>query len=37
MPAGIILGIINGEEAIPDEWKKSLTAYEEIEGLISKI
>ncbi len=37
MPAGMILGIINGEEAIPDEWKKSLTAYEEIEGLISKI
>ena len=37
MPVGMILGIINGEEAVPDEWKKKLTSYKEIEGLISKI
>lgn len=37
MLAGMILGIINGEEAVPDEWKKKLTYSNEIEGLISKI
>lgn len=37
MPVGMILGIINGEEAVPDEWKKNLTFYKEIEELISKI
>lgn len=34
--AGMILGIINGEEAVPDEWKRNLTAYKDIGGLIGK-
>ncbi len=37
MLVGMILGILNGEESVPEEWKKNLTSYKEIEGLISKI
>jgi len=37
MPAGMILGIINGEEAIPDKWKKNLTDYEKITSLIEAL
>lgn len=35
--AGMILGIINGEKAVPDEWKRNLTALKDIEGMIGKI
>ena len=37
MPVGMILGIINGEKAVPDKWKENLTDYKEIKELISKI
>jgi len=37
MTAGMLLGIINGRESIPDSWIKNLNAYTEIERLISKI
>ncbi len=37
MPAGMILGIINGEQAVPAEWKKSLNAHEEILKIIETI
>ncbi len=36
MLTGTILGIINGEEAIPEEWEKNLTAYGEINSLIDQ-
>ncbi len=36
MPAGMILGIINGEDSVPAEWKKSLNTYREIEKLIGR-
>ena len=36
MVVGMILGIINGVESIPDKWIKSLSTYKEIEGLMSK-
>ena len=31
---GTILGLINGKEAIPEEWRKNLTVYREINSLI---
>jgi ADP-ribosylglycohydrolase len=37
MTAGMLLGIINGKDSIPDEWIKDLSSYGEIERLISKI
>ncbi len=35
--AGMVLGIINGEEGIPEAWKKSLASYREISELIRKL
>lgn len=37
MSVGMILGIINGEEAIPENWKKNLAAYGKIKSYISSI
>jgi ADP-ribosylglycohydrolase len=37
MTVGMLLGIINGKESIPDGWIKNLNIYDEIERLISKI
>ncbi|RKX87053.1 MAG: ADP-ribosylglycohydrolase family protein [Spirochaetes bacterium] len=34
---GMLLGIINGKNSIPENWIKNLTVYDEIESLISKI
>jgi len=37
MTVGMLLGIINEKKSIPENWIKSLNAYNEIEELISKI
>ncbi|MCK5153494.1 MAG: ADP-ribosylglycohydrolase family protein [Spirochaetales bacterium] len=37
MIVGMLLGIINGKQSLPENWIKNLNAYNEIEGLISKI
>ncbi len=34
--AGMILGIINGEEAVPENWKNNLTEYNKIKELIKR-
>lgn len=37
MTVGMLLGIINEKKSIPENWIKSLNAYNEIEDLISKV
>ncbi len=36
MTVGMLLGIINGKDSIPENWVKNLKSYNEIEELISK-